>query len=335
MKIWGMTLGGYPRSRIARYALRDKERGDITYGRVEEEIIAASSAVIGAQLAAGFPYVVDGMLDWHDIFRPFVEAWRNVTPTGLLRYFDNNFFYRIPVFIDDPEPTNPVLASRVRRFLPLAEPAKIKVVIPGPVTLVRMSQNRSGLSDSELVERVATLLADEAKKAVKAGASLVQVDEPFLTDIDATEDDARLAVEMASLIKSKAGVPIALSVYFNVPEPKVYEVLIDSDADYLGIDVIDAPERGTELITAFSGIKPVLMLGVIDARRIYDDDFDKIASIVERVVEKTGAKELVLTTSTWLDLISYKYAIRKTRLLGGLVDFIAEKLGGEGYTIWR
>ncbi len=335
MRIWGMVLGGYPRNKVARYALRDRERGTIEYGRVEEEIISVGSAIIGVQLASGFPLVVDGMIDWHDIFRPFVESWRNVTPTGLLRYFDNNFFYRIPVFIDDPEPTNPILAPRVKRFLPLAEPASIKIVIPGPVTLVRMSQNKTGLSDSELIERVTALLADEAKNAAKAGASFIQIDEPFLADIDATVDDAQIAVDMASRIKAKAGVPVALSVYFNVPETSVYEVLAKSQVDYLGIDVIDAPDRGQALVTSIPDIKPVLMLGVVDARRIYDDDFNKITKIVGGIVDKVSVKELVLTTSTWLDLIPYKYAIRKTRLLGELVEHVARALGGEAYTVWR
>ena len=323
MKIWGSVLGGYPRSRVARKALRDSERGRAPYSAVEEVIYRASIAVIGAQASAGLDYIVDGMIDWHDIFRPFAEAWRNVTPTGLLRYFDNNFFYRIPHFIDEPEPTRLVLAPRVSAFINYAEPSRLKVVVPGPVTFSRMSHNSSGLRPEELAERIATLLAAEARAAAEAGASMVQVDEPFLSDPDATRDDAVLASELVSRIASEAGVPTVLAVYFGVPEPVVYEAMLDSRVEYLSLDVVDSPSRLLSLVSSkgWGGHKPVL--GLVDSRRLIDD-FNLYTGLFHKV-PKDGSDEVGVTTSTWLDLIPYDHSLKKTKRLGTLV----ERLRGE------
>ncbi|BAA81060.2 putative methylcobalamin:homocysteine methyltransferase [Aeropyrum pernix K1] len=329
MIIQGQVLGGYPRSRYVRRALRRLEQGEISAVELMGVLNQASSAVIGAQVSQGFPYVVDGMLDWHDIFRPFAEAWRNVTPTGLLRYFDNNFFYRIPLFTGEPEPTDPVLAPRVLSYSQVAEPAKLKVVVPGPVTFTLMSRNESGISDEELAEAIANLLADEVEKAVKAGAGFVQVDEPILSEPKATRDHALLAAELAGVIASRSGsAETMLSVYFYPPKPEVYEALLEARVDYLMVDLVAAGSKGLEVITG-KGAGEGLALGVIDARSIYSESLEKVEAPVRRIVESVKPEKIILTTSTWLDLIPYRYALRKTALLGRYTYALAEKLGAQ------
>lgn len=334
-RIWSMVLGGYPRSRRARHALRDYERGAIAYGEAEERVIEAGLIVIGVQLASGNLYIVDGMVDWHDPFRPFVEAWRNAYPDGLLRYFDNNFFYRIPVFTDDPEPSRLVLAPRVLRFRELVEPAQLKVVVPGPVTFALMSRREADMSVEELAESIARILSMEVREAVKAGASLVQIDEPMLTDPEASRDQAVLAAELASRIASEAGARSALALYFDVPKPEVYEALLDSKVDMLILDVADAPTRALELLKSkgFGGHTPGL--GLINARQIYDDRYSLVASALKELIGSIDSEELAVTTTTWLDLIPFRYSIRKTYLLGLYTERLAAELGLEHVTPLR
>jgi 5-methyltetrahydropteroyltriglutamate--homocysteine methyltransferase len=332
--LWASVLGGYPRGRIARYAMRDLDSGSVEPYRALLDLERASSLVVGAQLASGMRFIVDGMLDWHDIFRPFAESWRNVYLDGIIRYFDNNFFYRIPVFRGEPEPQKLVLPGRVRALSPLAEPAGIKVVIPGPLTFIKLGRNESGIEDEELVLRVAAALAIEAREAAKAGADLIQVDEPYLTDVDATPDDARLAVEafnsIAREVKKETDAKIGMALYFNAPKKDVYGEVLEAKADYMSIDIADSPKRSLELLLEAScgDAKPVL--GVIDARRIYDDDYDKVKGYVEKALSACkNAEEAGLTTSTWLDLIPPRFSLRKTALLGAYTERIARELGLE------
>jgi 5-methyltetrahydropteroyltriglutamate--homocysteine methyltransferase len=326
--VWSSPLGGYPRCRYLRRVLRDFEQGGLSRWEVEEVVTRASAAVIGVQVASGALYVCDGMLDWHDIFRPFVEAWRGVTPGGLLRYFDNNFFYRVPVFTSEPEASYLVLTPRVRRFLPLAEPSKLKVVIPGPVTFVVMAENKTRRSFEELADRVANLLAEEARRAAEAGAELVQVDEPVLSDPDASVDMARLSAELCSRIAKTAGVRTSLAVYFGIPEGRVYEALLDARVDYVSVDMVSSPARAVELLKSkgFGGHAPVL--GLVDSRSILPDDVGRLVELAREVLVGYDG-EVGVTTSTWLDLIPYQYSIEKTRLLGLLAELLAQKLGAQ------
>jgi len=327
--LWSMVLGGYPRSRLARYTMRDLDSGRLSAFDGASRIALATAHVVGAQVSAGMRYVVDGMLDWHDLFRPFVESWRNVYLDGLIRYFDNNFFYRIPVFRGEPEPQRLVLPGRVRGLAPLAEPAGVKAVLPGPVTLARLGRNESGLEDEELVARIARALAEEVRGAAEAGAGIIQVDEPFLADMDATAEDAELASEALEVLRKAAGgKPLVLAVYFDVPRLEVFKKLTGMDVDYLSLDVGDAPSRAVELVKSGCRVSG-LAVGVIDARRLYDDDLESVASLVDKVVGACRPDEVVLTTTTWLDLIPYRFSLRKTALLGRYAEVISERLGLE------
>ena len=335
VSVTAMSLGGYPRSRYSRRLLRDLERGEVGYGHLEGELRAVAASVIGAQLSAGLPIVVDGMIDWHDIFRPFVESWRNVTATSLLRYFDNNFFYRIPLFTGEPEPLRQVLAPRVRAFSQLADPASLKVVIPGPLTFALMSNNKSGVSDEELAEAIARLLADEARAAVEAGAGAVQIDEPILSDPEATRDQGVLAAELASMMVKGLGATSFLAVYFYSPKREVYEAILDAGVDYIALDYVDSPAKVEELLASKGTGGKGLALGVIDARSIYTDPYERVRSAVEKALKTSEVERLVITTSTWMDLIPYRYSLKKTRLLGVYTERLASDLGLEADMLWR
>ncbi|MEM4681260.1 MAG: methylcobalamin--homocysteine methyltransferase [Acidilobaceae archaeon] len=320
-RVWTSPLGGYPRNRAVRRLLRDYEMGLVSREEVELALLKNSSVIIGAQLASGMDYVTDGMLDWHDPFRPFVSAWRNVTASELLRYFDNNFFYRVPVFTGLPEANNTVWPQRVKSLRQLAEPAGFKVVLPGPITFASLSKNASGKSFEELAYSIAKLLAREARASVEAGCSFIQIDEPFLSDLGATRDHGALAAELASLIaKESEHAKTALAIYFGVPKPEVYEQLLASRVSCISIDVIDSLSDALKLVEAkgFPGYCPVL--GLVNSRTIYDDDLAKLADLAVRLAR--GQEELGLTTSTWLDLIPYEYSIKKTRLLGALAEIV-------------
>ena len=319
LRVEAEVLGGYPRSERVRKALRRLEE------KAEEGWLDAARAVweetllvAGVQLGAGLDAVTDPVLEWHDPLRPFAEAWRNVAIDGLLRWFDNNFFYRIPVFVDEPDPKRYVLAPRIRQLRgSLPSWARVKAVMPGPVTFARLSKNQTGKSLEDLAADIAAILAREARLAAEAGAAVVQLDEPWLADVDATVDDAVLAAELASRILGEAkaaGASTRLAIEYNVPAPQVYEKLLEAKADYIVIDVADAPEKALKLLEE-KGAPRGLGLGVVQARNIYPEHYGMVKPWIERAA-KTGPEALLLTTSAWLDLIPLQYAVQKTNILG-------------------
>jgi len=324
-------LGGYPRSERVRKTLRRfEEKAEEGFVDVAGIVWEDTLLVVGAQLGAGLTTVVDPVIDWHDPLRPFAEAWRNVAVDGLLRWFDNNFFYRIPVFTDMPDPKKLVTPPRViqlKKVLPKF--ARLKIVLPGPVTFAKLSKNMTGRSLEELAAEIAAILVREAEKAAEAGAAVVQVDEPFLADIDATPDDAELAAELASRILGAAsakGATTRLAVPYNVPEPQVYEKLLSVKADYIVLSMADNPAKALQLLQAKGLGGHGLGAGIVQARDIYPDSYERARETLDKAVEAAGAEKLLVTTSAWLDLIPLNYAIEKTRIVATIAErYRAEK----------
>jgi 5-methyltetrahydropteroyltriglutamate--homocysteine methyltransferase len=324
-----MPLGGYHRPRFLRHALRDVERGHIAFGEAEEKIKMAVAEVIGVQIASGMRFVVDGMLDWHDIFRPFVESWRNVYPDGLLRYFDNNFFYRIPVFKGEPEPSKFILAPRVKAFKSLAEPSKFKVIAPGPLTFVKLSRNESGLRDEELAFSIAKVLNIEVRLATESGADAVQLDEPILTDPYLKSDDVDILNELVDEVFKGVSAFKVLATYFGVPNENAYNKIIETGVDAIAISTVERPKAFFDLIKRFGTGGKVPVLGVVDSRNIYDDDYKRVRELIETFIKTEDSEEIAITTSSWLDLIPFTYSLRKTIILGRYAEMLARDLGLE------
>ncbi|MEM0066262.1 MAG: hypothetical protein QXT76_01685 [Sulfolobales archaeon] len=328
IEVWCSPLGGFPRNRVLRKTLRDYEKGLISYEELEKVLVSSSLVVLGVQISAGMRYVTDGLLDWHDLFRPFVSAWRNVTPTNLLRYFDNNFFYRIPLFTGKPEASSYVWAPRVRRYIAFTEPAEIKVVIPGPVTFAYMSKNSAGISQEELASSIADLLASEVKLAVEAGASMVQIDEPILSDPDISPDAGMLAAELVSRIARSAGSSkTVLALYYGTPQPGVYDKVLESKVTCVSVDIGDSPSSSLKLVKAKGFGSHCAVLGLVNARTIYDDPLDTLVEIATEILRNYDGSEVGITTTTWLDLIPYEYSISKLRNLRILANKLLSKLG--------
>jgi 5-methyltetrahydropteroyltriglutamate--homocysteine methyltransferase len=160
----------------------------------------------------------------------------------------------------------------------------------------------------------------------------VQVDEPILSDRKTSLDDVLLSVELVNRIIRGVEERSILSVYFDFPSRKTLEALLDCKARYLMVDIADSPKRALEESVPLENHIPVV--GVVDGRRIHTD---RISEIELETIKKLdpGAPELVITTSTWLDLIPYRYALKKVWLLGSITQTIADKLGGEHVTLWR
>jgi 5-methyltetrahydropteroyltriglutamate--homocysteine methyltransferase len=310
------VLGGYPRNRRVRHLVRDYEEGRISGSEFYRILTEESLFLVGIQKALRCDCIVDGMLEWHDIFRPFVNAWRGVYPSGLLRYFDNNFFYRIPVFHEAPEPMTAVFSTRLRAVEDYLGDSRFKVVIPGPATFVSLSKNETGKDDVWLATKIAEALNNDLK-IIGDGNIVIQVDEPSLTDKELYAKTKGHLSEIYDALLSELNTSVRVSVYFGCILEEAYKELLDvKNIDFIVLDAVDC--RNFHSAVKEYGVKnDKLGLGVIEARDIYRDDYDRVKKSVETLVENAGTelKLIHLTTSTWLDLIPYDYAVEKTRIL--------------------
>src|SRR5947209_13801278 len=101
--------GIYPRSEDVVAPTRGLERGRTSAEEVEAAFRADRDDFIEAQREAGLDYFSDGLLRWQDIFRPLVHLSAGLDARTLVRWFNNNSFFRAPevtgeLAVTAPEP---------------------------------------------------------------------------------------------------------------------------------------------------------------------------------------------------------------------------------------
>ena len=146
--------GGEFRLRKALQAVDRGEAGDDDVRAAQDDLVRD---VIDEQVAAGVDLVTDGQVRWDDPLTRFAEGLENVAVSGLLRYFDNNTYFRQPVVKGPIERTGPVLVEEFR-FAASVSPVPVKAVLPGPYTFVALSRDENGGDPAVLLGAVAAVL---------------------------------------------------------------------------------------------------------------------------------------------------------------------------------
>ena len=205
--------GSYPRigesteEQLLRRTIAQREKGEKTEADLSAAQDRMTELALREQIEAGLDVVTDGLIRWYDPVSHLAGKLAGVRITGLLRFFDTNFYFRQPAVHANIQRTKPLLVEEFL-FARSKSSRPVKVVLTGPYTLARLSieeQSRTnggsggGSSDGfgRLLEEYTAALAEEIGALVQAGTKLIQVDEPSLAKYPG--DFARFASSWGSL----------------------------------------------------------------------------------------------------------------------------------------
>src|SRR5688500_5257256 len=102
MEVKTYQHGIYPRSEALVQATRDEERGRTSSEAVDSAFEVDRRAFLDLQREAGLDYLSDGLLRWQDLFRPLVDGSGGIDSRVLVRWFNNNSFFRSPELDGSP-----------------------------------------------------------------------------------------------------------------------------------------------------------------------------------------------------------------------------------------
>ncbi len=312
------VVGNYPkipnRPRPARLrsAITRFERGEISQEelhRVEDEV---TQEVIDEQVQAGIDLITDGQIRWEDEITYFARRLQGIAINGLVRFFDNNTYYRQPV-IEGPLAWRSPVTVADYRFAADYSPKPVKAVLTGPYTLARLSLDQHYGSLERLTLAYAEALNTEARALQEAGAPVIQLNEPALLmhkdGFPLFEEACRRTLEGVTAEK-------ALYTYFGDVEG-LYPQLLDLPVDTLGLDFVSGP-RNWELIEKTPFPKK-LSLGIVDARNTRMETPQQIASAVQRALKRLPPERIYVNPNCGLDFLPREVAQAKlARLVEGV-----------------
>lgn len=323
MALTTTVVGSYPKPPeegkqfVLRKTLHAVERGDATSDDIKAAQDDLVREVIAEQQNAGIELVTDGHVRWDDVLTPFARNIAGFEIGGLLRWFDNNVYYRRPVCIGDLEWRGPSLVESFE-FASSVATTDVKAVIPGPLTFAKLSVDEHYGNEREFTLALARVLAQEAFELEAAGARVIQIDEPAL--LNAPEDLA-LAREAVGLavgeLKSSQAI---LATYFGDAK-RLGAELFEFPVDAFGLDFVSGPAN-FELLDAFPDDKR-LQAGIVDARNTKLETEDSLKETIDRLTSNVDADRLSISPSSGLEFLPREKARAKLKALGD----IAGKVG--------
>jgi 5-methyltetrahydropteroyltriglutamate--homocysteine methyltransferase len=323
MPVQTTVIGSYPKPPeegspfVVRKTLHAIERGEATADDLRAAQDDLVREVIGEQEAAGIDLVTDGQARWDDILTPFARHMAGFEIGGLLRWFDNNTYYRRPVCVGPPEWRGPSSVDAFK-FASEAATRPVKAVIPGPVTFARMSLDEHFGTHEDLVLALARVLAQEAFELEAAGATVIQIDEPSL--LGAPEDLDLAATALGVIVGDLKQAETVLTTYFGDAKrlgPQLFELPVDG----FGLDFVSGPDNH-ELAKEIPPEKK-LQAGIVDARNTKLEDPDALVRTISEFAELVGPDRLRVAPSSGLEYLPREKARAKLELLADA----AQKVG--------
>ncbi|MDI3297823.1 MAG: hypothetical protein QJR08_01495 [Bacillota bacterium] len=320
-------LDGYPHIpwRRGDVNLR-RERNRFESGEIDAAALAAAYdatvlRVVREQEAAALDPVTDGQVRQDDLMEPLVRDLAGLEPGGLVRYYDNNFYYRAPRVTGRIAPAGMSLAGQTA-WLARRTERRVKVVLPGPLTAAALVVDEHYHDREGLLADLSEALHLLAAGAVEAGAAVVQLDEPELVRPQGADRERALrdraawlaeAREATRRVVSGLGARTQLALFFGDAAP-LLEELAEWPVDDVLFDLASGPSVAGRL--AAEGFPRGVGLGCLDARQPRLERVEEVLRLVERLSGKVPVERMTLHPSASLEFLPADKARAKLERLG-------------------
>ncbi|WP_336364070.1 5-methyltetrahydropteroyltriglutamate--homocysteine methyltransferase [Halalkalicoccus salilacus] len=316
------TPGLYPLPDWAKNTLSDlkgHQKHDLIGGDESEEVIAAYDEVreelIDDQTEAGLDRVVEGQARWDDMLAHPLAVHENVDTRGIVRYYDNNNFYRDPVVTGALTESGDVareLEAAVERT------DALQAVLPGPYSLFDLASDEHYGDEGEFLDAIAEFLAGEIELFPEHETLFLL--EPSLVEEppgDGTDEHASEAIDR---VAGATDADVVVHTYWGALEEKVHAHLLDADVDAIGYDFVNEVDDNLYNVTEY-GTKDSIALGLLDGQNTLVESPDTVAERIEWIDERIPSQEFettYLTTNTELFYLPENKYKEKLETLGAV-----------------
>ena len=314
------TTGLFPLPDWAKEDLSDlkgHQKHDLISGDEGPELTAvyddARSEVIAVQQDAGLDRIVEGQLRWDDMLAHPLTVHDAVETGGIVRYYDNNNFYRDPVVVDELGFDGDV-AGELESAAELAD--DVQAVLPGPYSLADLATDEYYGDDEEFLAAVAEFLAGEVD-AFPSVETLFLLEPSLVVNPPEDGEDAR-ASEAIDAVANATDADVVVQPYFGSLTEKVHAHVLDADIDALGYDLVTDHEGCLSNINEF-GTTDSVSLGLVDGQNTLVESSETVAERVDWFEENTpvnGFEKEYLTTNTEPFYLPYNKFEEKVAVLG-------------------
>jgi len=278
--------------------LKGHQKGDLIGGDEGPEIVdaydRARAEVVDTQVDAGLDRVVEGQLRWDDMLAHPLTVHENVETGGIVRYYDNNNFYRDPQVRGELTPSGDVAAE-----LAAVDADDLQAVLPGPYSLADLATDDHYGDEADFLDAIADFLAGEIGEFPSHETLFLL--EPSLVE-NAPDDDTNERVSAAiDAVAGATDADVVVHTYWGAVPEKTYAHLMDADVEAIGFDFVTDADASLYNINEY-GTKEQVAMGLVDGQNTLVESPETIRDRVEWVDENTHTdfERAYLTSNTEL-----------------------------------
>jgi 5-methyltetrahydropteroyltriglutamate--homocysteine methyltransferase len=280
------TTGLFPLPDWAKSDLSDlkgHQKDDLIGGDESEELVATYDTSreegVDRQQSAGLDRIVEGQYRWDDMLAHPLCVHDAVETRGIVRYYDNNNFYREPVITGDLT-FDGDMAADLDRAADLVGRDALQAVVPGPYSLADLATDEH--YGEGLLDGVTDFLVGEVE-AFPEHATLYVL-EPSLVENEPGDGADERASEAVDRLAAATDAEVVVHTFYGALSEKVHAHLLDADVDAIGYDFVRGHEANRYNINEY-GTKDSIGLGLVDGQNTSVESPSVIRERVEWVEE--------------------------------------------------
>jgi len=312
--IGSSIAGALPRPQELISKTRSYDRGKLTEEELDTAFKTATAIMVKTQLDAGITLINDGMLRRQDLLRPFSTHLKNVEVGPMLRWFNNNTFYKAPLVKGEIEWKDPATFGEMYMDL-LPKSSELKVVLPAPYTFAVLAHDGYYKNKVKLMNAFSESLNQEIKELEKKGFKHIQLSDPAIvySTTKVKQSDLKTIAKALEIVTDGIKAKTILQTFFGDAEP----ILNDTQnwaIDSVGVDLYDTN------LSALKRFKvKALILGVIDARNSIIEDPIDLTKIVSTIIKTLETDDIYVSTNCDMDFLTWDKASEKINVIKKVV----------------
>ncbi len=320
MSLLTTSVGSFPKPAYLTKARALHSKGELTDADLRPLEQRATKEWVAFQEGLGIDILVDGEQYRGDMATYFAENLEGCEVSGLVRSYGNRY-YKKPVVVGELARPRSITVEWWQWAQGLtAKP--LKGMLTGPYTMMDWSFDEHYASREDLALAFAKVLHQEAMDLERAGAKVIQVDEPALST---RADELDLVVKALGIVtRGLTAKTITHPCYGN------YDAVFPC-FNRLPVDQIDLEmsNSGLDLLDRFrrEPLKKEIAFGVIDVHSHVIETESQVRGRIERALEIFAPDKLVIDPDCGLKTRTVEEAEGKLRAMVAATRAVREARG--------
>jgi 5-methyltetrahydropteroyltriglutamate--homocysteine methyltransferase len=304
--------------------------------RVEEPYLEeaqddATGLAIHDQEVIGLDIISDGEIRRESYFNRFANALEGIDIDNPAEVEGRNKTRQIvPRVVGEIRRTSPVQVRDVV-FMRALTTKPIKITIPGPFTMMRLAKDEHYGDKRALLMAYAKVVNEEAHDLKKAGADVIQLDEPFVESF--VEEAMEFAVDGINRslegIKGTTAVHLCFGYghYVKVEKPNTYRFLAPLNACQATQISIEAAQPNLDPATLKVLPNKQVMYGVLDLKSHTVETPEIVAGRIRKALTCIEPERLVIAPDCGMKYLPRAVAYAKLRAMVAGRDIVRREIG--------